>query len=163
MTGDEKPSLGERLAATLAPHGGLQRALGGKVSFTPSDYAAAVGMIRNPLYQMILGARFAEWEFSGEQLRETTIRHSWSRWRDKHRQGNFTVQLNQRIAELAILEWRFSHDRRWKVSDNYRANNLGVGYRRFVNELRPHYLDLLGWLDVETSNAILELAKALRK
>jgi len=117
--------------------------------------------MQNQLHRILLCARFAGWPQEQDQLRQMVLRHAWSRWLERHRVGNYSAELNQHVTDLALLEW-CSEDRS-KINDTYRAKLLQIGYRRYADDLKPHYLDVLAWLDTETVNATQAYEKQFQR
>lgn len=160
---DKKPDIGERLAVRLSPHSGWSETLGGLPNLTASDFAAAVGMVSNTTHRLMLGARYGGWTTDRDQLREITLRHSWTRWLEKKRPGNMSAKLNVTLVDMALGEWCCRPDERAAISEAYRARELKVGYRRYKQDLHEHYGELIAWLDMETSNALGDAAKTLKR
>lgn len=160
---DKRPGVAEQISSRLSVKSAFaDNSPGGLPSLTNEEFAGVLGSMRRPMYRILLGARYAGWRTELEQLKEIVLRRSWSAWREKHRQGSFTIKLNQRMADLTLYVWAIPIDDRPGIGDTYRASKLKVGYRRYRNELREHHLDLVAWLDVETANALDAVRRALR-
>ena len=159
-----RPDMAERLSSRLnSLPAGLSEALGGLPELTTADFAAAVGALSNQMEQLVLGARYACWPSSYEQLREAALRRCWRMWGEKKRKGNLSGPLNEKIVDLVLFDWCLTNTEREAIADTYRAKKLGVGYRRYKNELENHKKDLVAWLDMITAEALIHVGAKLRK
>ena len=156
MNNSYNKHIGERIASALAP-----QTAGVFSDDRPCDVAAVLGSMQNNLHRILLCARFGGWAKEQDQLKQMVLRHAWSRWLERHRAGNYNAELNKNVTDLALLEW-VSEDRSM-LTDTYRAKLLQVGYRRYTDDLKEHYQDVLAWLDRETDNALGEYVKILAK
>lgn len=160
---DKRPDLSEQISSRLSIKSVFSDdSPGGLPTLTNEEFAGVIGSVGRPLHRILLGARFAEWPTERDQLKEIILRRSWESWREKHREGAFTVRLNLRVADLVMYEWVLPIETRNSIADTYRAKHLRIGYRRYRDQLREHHRDLIAWLDTETTNALQQLRRKLR-
>ena len=159
---DKRPDTGEKLSGRFSIHSG-GGGLGGSPDFTTADFAAAVGSIEDTLQRIVVGARYGNWPSDREQLREIVVRRSWSSWRENHRDGNMSATLNIKIADLVLADWYLMAEYRRRIGDTTRAKRLGVDPRRYKTRLKTHHLDLVCWLDMVATEALIKVRKQLRK
>lgn len=148
-----RPDLRERIAAVL----------GARADLRATDFAAAIGLLNHEVSQIVLAAYCTDWPGPQDQLREMVVRRSWAMWGKAARAGSFNVDLNGRLADLVISEWYLSKPQRDKLARTARASELKVDYRRWRDQLEPHYEALLRWLDSELKDATRRLGLVLRR
>jgi len=131
--------------------------------YSAAKIAAAVGSIPNPFHQIVLGAKYGEWETDREQLKEAALRRSWNLWYRQERSGQVSLDLNTRAVCLVLAEWYLEPSERGHIFDTTRAAQMGVDYRRYRSQFKEHHIMLLTWLDVVTAEALESLQTQLRE
>ena len=159
---EKRPGTGERLAGRFSVHSSGD-SLGGLPELTTADFSAAVGAVEGTLQRIVLGAKYGDWPQDRAQLREIVLRRSWAAWQEHKHDGNLNVPLNAKISDLVLSDWYLPLKQRKSVGNTARAKMLGVDPRRYNREIKSHHRDLVGWLDVVTSEALIKVKRLLRK
>ena len=160
---EKRPGTGERLSSRFSVHASGADTLGGLPELTTADFAAALGLVRDNLQRIVLGAKFGEFEQDRAQLKEIVIRRSWIAWGEREDAGNLNAQLNSKIAELVLADWYLEIDHRKAVGDTSRAKTLRVDYRRFKAHFKHHHKELVSWLDAIEVEGLRQIRSKLRK
>jgi hypothetical protein len=157
---NERPDLLERFSRLGAPSV-IRHEIAGHNELHNVDFAAVIAMVEKPLHKILLSAAVADVK-EREQFREILRRRSWNLWRERGRAGSITLELSNRVAAGVFEEWLVPLERR-VLAESTLAKAMKVDYRRWRDQIGPHYHNLLRWADAETAEALRAAARKLRR